>query len=216
MGQVFKSDSGVTDIKERLRSFINDNCIFRANPEMRYNEQFGPGRLVPKNVTKTSGDTYCFMLRRLFSNARMSWIAMELLFDTFSEGVEQEFQIAGLETASVPMMTWMQSYYLVRTGKSLNAFGVRKERKAYGLCQYINGECLKDVPVLLVDDLVASRNSTHRAEQIITKELGNVVLPDDLAIVKKNGVDGVKSLFTGSDFDYNFDVKKYWEPVDIS
>ena len=180
---------------------------------MHYNEQFGPGRLVPKNVTKTSGDTYCFMLRRLFSNTKMSWIAMQLLFD---ELPEHEFQIAGLETASVPMMTWMQSYYLVRTGKSLNAFGVRKERKAYGLCQYINGECLKDVPVLLVDDLVASRRSTHRAEQIITKECGNVVLPDDLAIVNKNGVDGVKSIFTGSDFDYDFDVKKYWEPVDIS
>jgi hypothetical protein len=213
MGQVFESDSGVTDIKERLRSFINDNCIFRANPEMHYNEQFGPGRLIPRSVTKSTGDTYCFMLRRLFSNTGMTWMAMQLLFD---ELPEHEFQIAGLETASVPMMSWMQSYYLVRTGKSLNAFGVRKERKAYGLCQYINGICLKDVPVLLVDDLVASRRSTSRAEQIITKECGNVVLPDDLAIVNKNGVDGVKSIFTGSDFDYDFDVKKYWEPVDIS
>ena len=216
MGQVFKSDSGVTDIKERLRSFINDNCIFRTDPNKIYNEQFGPGRLVPKNVTKTSGDTYCFMLRRLFSNANMSWIAMQLLFDTFSEGAEKEFQIAGLETAAIPMMTWMQSYYLIRTGKSLNAFGVRKERKAYGLCQYINGICQKNIPVLLVDDLVASRSSTHRAEQIITKECGNVVLPYDVAIVNKSGVDGVKSIFMGSDFDYDFVVEKYWEPIDIS
>jgi orotate phosphoribosyltransferase len=60
-----------------------------------------------------------------------------------------EYQISGLETAAIILVTGMA----METG--MNGFYIRKSRKKHGLYNMIEGR-LSDAPVIIVDDLMNS------------------------------------------------------------
>jgi orotate phosphoribosyltransferase len=78
------------------------------------------------------------------------------------------FQIAGVETASVPIITALICSSAER-GYALNAFTIRKERKAYGRRNVIEG-VPNELPVLFVDDLTSSMHSAFwHAIQVLSE-----------------------------------------------
>jgi outer membrane protein assembly factor BamB/hemolysin-activating ACP:hemolysin acyltransferase len=87
--------------------------------------------------------------------AELFWERMENLYP---------FQLAGMETAAVPLITAIQLTAL-RHGKPVNGIIVRKERKTSGLGRLIEGD-FDDTPVIVVDDIVNSAQSLEKVRAI--------------------------------------------------
>lgn len=143
------------DLHTWVKSYINDKCIIR-NTKM-------PGKL--------PGTTYTWMfyLRRgLFNHEFLSAVAQMFYYKVEKEIGHFNFQLAGLETASTPMIS---SFPIIGRiyNKNINAFSIRKERKEYGLKNWIEG-IPNDKPVLLVDDLCNSSNSLYTAKEVLENE----------------------------------------------
>ena len=136
------------DEKYYIRNLINDCCIAR----------------VPKNsreLPSLEGNGYYvwqFYLRRALLNpdclntiCKDFWHRFEATF------LEEPFQLAGVEAAAVPMITAILLDGK-RRGHNVNAFTIRKERKAYGKRNIIEGTP-SDAPVLFVDDLSSPQHN---------------------------------------------------------
>jgi len=201
----------ISDKKEIIREYINDHCIFRAHPNIKYSESFPRGTFVSANPTNISGNTYLFMLKRLMYNHLM----MEYVLDIIQKMLPtDDYQFAGLENGSVPLLMALQSRLPEK-----NIFSIRSTRKSYGVMHYING-VPNDTPVLFVDDLVSSGASMLKAMRISAEELNLDILPTSLCIVNMHNKDMIhstklKSIFCKDDFDLKYDKEKYWSQKDF-
>jgi len=106
---------------------------------------------------------WMFDLRRaLLKNANLQIIAQEFwtCFKPYGS-----FQIASIETASIPMMT---AFSLLRPSDRIepNCFIIRKQRKTTGSGQLIEGK-ITDEPIILVDDTINSGSSLEKAISIL-------------------------------------------------
>lgn len=80
---------------------------------------------------------------------------------------QKPFQIAGMETAAIPLLTALV-IYAPQQHSGLNAFIIRKERKSTGSGNAIEGE-ITEQPILLVDDVVNSGTSAGKARAVIER-----------------------------------------------
>jgi orotate phosphoribosyltransferase len=78
------------------------------------------------------------------------------------------FQLAGLETGSTPLLAGIPIIGRV-VNIDLNAFSVRKERKQYGLLNWVEG-LPNDKPVMLIDDLCNSSMSMKQCYDVCKNE----------------------------------------------
>lgn len=88
--------------------------------------------------------------------AELLWERMEALYP---------FQIAGMETAAVPLITALQLAARAR-GKNINGIIVRKEKKTSGLGRLIEGN-LDDTPLIVLDDIVNSAQSLEKVRVVM-------------------------------------------------
>lgn len=151
------SDDQYQEHYEYCKEFIDQICIYRCRPG-EY--------LLGKDPSKKY--TWQFYLRKGLFNAYF----MECISDIFIYTIEREighfnFQIAGLETASTPMLVGIP-LRARKYGININAFSIRKEQKNYGLMNWTEGIVDPNYPVLLVDDLCNSANSLMRAYDIVS------------------------------------------------
>ena len=145
-------DDKYSKLREWTREYIDSRCIYRGEPI--------PGK-IPGTVY-----TWQFYLRRgLFDYNFLSAISQMFLYKIKKEIGHFDFQIAGLESASTPMIAGIP-LVSAAFGLSINAFSVRKERKEYGLMNWIEG-VPNDKPVMLMDDLCNSQVSMKRAYDIV-------------------------------------------------
>ena len=101
---------------------------------------------------------------------------------------------------------------------SINSFSIRKERKSYGLFQYIDG-IPTDAPVIIVDDMINSGSSIKKCMEVCKYELGINVNPNVYSIVTlskepysfkyHNDNITINSIFVEQDFNYEYDKNKY-------
>src|SRR4051812_11830291 len=80
-------------------------------------------------------------------------------------GDRDQFQIGGMETAAIPLLTAI----LLRAPerhRGVNGFIIRKERKATGLGRIIEGE-ITEAPVVLVDDIINSAKSAEKGRAAV-------------------------------------------------
>ena len=138
-----------------LQDYINQYCIVR-NTRMQGK---APGTFY----------TWQFYLRRgLFNATFLRHLNICFLYTIHKDIGHFDFQLAGMETASTPMLSALpilaEAY-----GVALNSFSIRKERKAYGLKNWIEGRP-NDLPVLLIDDLSNSQMSMAQAYQVLINE----------------------------------------------
>lgn len=113
--------------------------------------------------TKGRPQNWLIDMRRLFLHRD----SLELIAREFWAHFEQHlpFQIAGMETAAIPLLTALM-ICAPRDRDVVNAVIIRKERKATGLCNPIEGE-LTDLPIVLVDDILNSGASAEKARAVI-------------------------------------------------
>ena len=142
--------------REALRRDINDHGIFRAPP--------GSQELVSLGSNKTYYEktfyVWQFYLRACMLKAQHLTFIAHCFWQTYQARYRrQPFQISGVEQACVPIIT-----ALILTaplyGINVHAFTVRKERKAFGLENFIEGNPNYEAPVMFIDDLTSPTHAT--------------------------------------------------------
>lgn len=202
--------------RSKLRDYINDNVIFRYNPEKRYNEQYVGGG-IPNNKMVHHGRPWHIFMRRLTHNVDMMFTVCDAMARMYDWNSDKDFQLAGLETGSLPLLSHLQMYIRNEYQYPVNVFTIRKERKSYGLFHYIEG-IPNEHQVIMVDDFVNTGSAFQRLYYTIDKEVKPYVEITDawcILKVKNEENDLVKSIFTLDEFDLKFDPEKYWEPSDV-
>ena len=136
---------------EQLRQFIDQNCIARAPP--------GSHEL-PTLEDPSKYYAWQFYLRSALLNAEhLDYIGKAFWRYHLGHYQEKPFQIAGVESSSVPVLTALLMEAR-NCGIALRAFSIRKERKAYGLRNIIEGQPDRNLPVFLVDDIASPTHAT--------------------------------------------------------
>jgi len=210
------------ELRAILHSYIDKHCIFRCDPDVQY----APG--IPKGTLPSSApgkySTWQFYLRRLTQNGDFMSAVSMLLYMEFQRRNEPKegFQVAGLETSSIPMVSFVQGH-LRQHGYYFDSFTVRKDRKGYGLFNFVDGRP-NQLPVMVFDDLVHSGGSIIRVLDTALYEYNLDPHPRAYCIINIheqmrhtlfNGFPiEIVSLFDRSHFDFRYDPKKYWVPDD--
>lgn len=154
--------SDLVDFKKYLVEQIKLRAILRADDQ----PLFSPGGR--KNA-------WLVDLRKILFDAKI----LDGLTDIFLEEYQNQsclgtlpFQIAGMETASTPLVT---AILLKAHSRNipLRGFIIRKERKTYGTGSQIEGE-MSDLPIVLVDDIVNSGRSLEKS-RVVLETLGKKI-----------------------------------------
>lgn len=131
------------------RNFINDHCIARV-PK-------GSQELLAKGGKGFY--RWQFYLREALFNPRILRLVVNDLFAKHGDLVRSgSVQLAGVESAAVPLLTAL-ALEAERCGCPVNVFAIRKEAKAYGKRNWLEG-APSEKPALLVDDLVSPNHYT--------------------------------------------------------
>jgi hypothetical protein len=161
-------DSEVTDL-EWCRAFIDHHCVFRSPS--------GNALLTAKGGGLNSWQFYMPIaaLDQQFAHriAQMFW---ELFKDALP------FQICACESGGVPLLSALQALV------SVNGLVIKKQDKAYGLKNRLEGVAYTDLPVMLIDDIIGGGETlTNQATKLV--ELGLTLYPEAfcIAAVKKKG-----------------------------
>jgi len=215
------TDSEANELKKILFDFIDRKCIFRCDPNIQYHSDLPPGKIPGKNPGyKTS---WQFYLRNLIHDSDMMSAASMLFLKQIEKNNDYgKFQFAGLETGSLPLIASYQSA-MRKLGISINSYGVRKERKAYGLFNFVDGIPDRTLPVCVVDDIFNSGSSLNRVLDVSLFEFDinpHINMYCLVQIGNKpfsifNGyMIKINSLFKSSEFNFEYDKDKYWHPFD--
>lgn len=167
-----------------LRTIFSRKAVYRVQPGS------------PPLLGKAPGERYQWQIysRRatldpVFAD-RMATLALDLIARRIGHF---DFQLAGLETASVPVMCALSSKAMSH-GISLNVIAVRKNRKDYGLHNWIEGES-NGKPILLVDDLCNSTSSLGTALHVLSAEYNAGFIPHTFTLVNKCPKGGVNESY---------------------
>jgi orotate phosphoribosyltransferase len=188
-----------------VRNLINDTCIQRVPKNSRELPKMGGGFY-----------TWQFYLR----NALLDATCLRLIGEDFwnkNETLfrERPFQVAGLESACVPLLVAIV-LEAAKRGIKVNAFTIRKTRKEYGLRNIIEG-CPTSEPVFFVDDLTSPQHNAFWAVMNVLQLQGlKINLFGYVLVLKKMATEPrvietsmgfmtIQSLFTLSDFDLAFE-----------
>src|SRR5262245_14696758 len=104
-------------------------------------------------------------LRRLFVKADALEALAAIFYERFAD--EETFRLAGMETASIPLLTAL-ALVGARMGKTVSVAIIRKERKRTGLGRSIEGE-LPNGPVTLIDDILHTGRSVEKARVVLAQ-----------------------------------------------
>jgi hypothetical protein len=66
---------------------------------------------------------------------------------------QRPFQLCGIVSGGVPVVCALRDFAYQR-GLTVNTFESKQAQKTYGLANWLEGVVLKDLSVLLVDDIV--------------------------------------------------------------
>jgi len=161
-----------------VRNFINEFCIYRVKP--------GDPKL-PGRAPNTWYAWQFYMRRGLFNHEFLSSVSELFLQKIYDELHTFDFQIAGLETASTPLLAGIP-LVAAKHGLDINAFSIRKNRKEYGLLNWIEGR-VNNKPIMLVDDLCSSTASLNTAYNTLLKVNLTSIMDKAFCIVNKKNVE---------------------------
>jgi len=164
---------------------------------------------IPLITTKGKQYSWLFDLRRVFMQRQ----TLEEIAHAFWErnGSHEPFQLGGLETAAIPLLTALMLTAPKERGP-VNGFIIRKDRKTTGLGNIIEGS-VNDLPVILVDDSLNSGTSAEKARAAVSiagHEVREMFVVIDflsragMSWRRTHGI-RVQSLFTLNDFDLSID-----------
>lgn len=174
-----------------LNETIADICLYHG----------GEGAIIAPNGGPQS---WMIDLRRAFLDPDVLSEIAETMLDRIN--VSADIQLAGMETAAIPLLTGLLMAARVR-GAHLTGLIIRKERKPTGLGRAIEGR-LNGAPIVLLDDILNSGDSAEKAR--VSLEQAGIKLERMFVVIdyesnkglewrRKHGID-VQSLFKLSEF----------------
>lgn len=165
--------------KNKIIDFIKKNCIKKPKKDEYF---FG----------KLPGARYKgqFYLASLLYDAEMQLAITEEFIKIIDTNIGNwNFQITGREWSSIPLLIFLPIQVQIIAKHNLNSFMIKRERKTYGIHNYIEGKPNK-LPVLIVDDLFNSTDSFYHSSKVLkSKEVNLEILPYIFAILNKYSYD---------------------------
>lgn len=208
--------------RRQLFDFIDNNCIFRANPSIQYFPGIPKGTILPKGISPNYY-SWCFYLRRLVHDPKYlemisNIIADDIIHNIWNGKECKDVQLAGMETSGTPLLIGVQLAIYKRTGKNLNSFTIRSERKNYGLCSWVNGNPTPNHHVIMIDDLFGSGQSVAKGYNICYNEfklfparnMYMIVNSSNKETLNFGNVCHINYLFHKNEFDMSYSEEKYW------
>lgn len=215
------TNAEVSELKDIVTAYVNRNCVFVCNPEVQYVPELPKGTIPSANGNPCTWQVY---LRRLTHSSDMMACVALLITDAITKKNYKfdEFQFAGLETSAIPMISFIQGL-IRRYELYVDSFSVRKERKGYGLFNFVDGvPARKDVMIL--DDIINSGSSVNRVLETALYELDlNPVLdcycilnlnPEKTVHIFNGFLINVNSIITKNDLNLTYSDSRYWLPED--
>lgn len=158
--------------KQFLVDYINEHCIlsspnglmFGKLPGTRYSRQF-------------------YLAKALYNIEVLDCIANQFYQIIKTNIGHFDFQITGREWSACPLLTSIPLLLKQKHGITLNSFMIKRERKSYGLNNFVEG-MPNDLPVLVVDDLCNSTDSFRHCGQVL-QSVGLKQLDYIFAVVNK-------------------------------
>lgn len=209
-----------------LKDFIQKEALVIPDPNVQYAADTPKGFFPAKLSSKNRGLGHLFLPKMITYDPGAVCICASIFLNTFSHHVKsghlpRKFQLGGIESSSIPLLTAIQtlSFELgmrrdLEFDPHINIFTVRKERRDYGIFNFINGMVEENVQVVFLDDLFNSGSSFRHFVNIVTKEANARVYdgffciiteqPTKTFIMEINDKDYVgNSLFAAKEFDFS-------------
>lgn len=153
----------MSDTRNRIRNAIESEIYVSAKDEYLADSHSG--------VPRTNGWLMDFR-RVIFRKDILEAVAQEF-WNVFKDS--QRIQICGLESAALPIVAGISLVQPESSTPPIHAMYMRKSRKKDGLLRMIEGTPdSKNVPVVLVDDILNSGNTFVRQVEVL-EELGYTV-----------------------------------------
>jgi len=159
------------DEKKYIAKYIADNCII-------YPEEYFFGKLPG---TRYSSQYY--LARALYNTEIMEKI-VDIFYEIINENVGSfDFQITGRQWSSIPLLTAIPLLLRHKYNININSFMIKRERKTYGLHNYIEG-IPNELPVMIVDDICNSTDSFRFCHRVLLSE-NLITFPYFFAVLNK-------------------------------
>ena len=166
------------EYRDVVCNFIDEYAIYRTMPDEAPLLGKIPGTLYNWQFYLSQASLFRDI------NIAMSHLGLDALHDLY---MERPFQIAALDTDGIAIgMGMLMVSGMYEDFNDLHMIRVRKERKEYGKQNIIEGIPKKDLPMLLVDDLMSSKNTAYNAFYRLRDEEGFDVLDTAYAVIHKN------------------------------
>ena len=136
------------DINE-FKKTISERVFTRSSAELA---------IVPRGPYEYKDTPWFFDFRAVILEARWLDCFAKIFWERFEK--KYPFQVGGIESASIPLMTAIILKGLEKK-KPVHGFFIRKSRKRDGLMRMFEGS-LTDEPVIIVDDALNSGSSVNR------------------------------------------------------
>jgi orotate phosphoribosyltransferase len=161
--------------KEYIARYIRKNCLLHP-PKGEFFFGKLPG-------ARYSGQYY---LSNILYNREMMWEISKEFVKLVKEHIGHfEFQLTGREWSSIPLLSGLPLAVEVLEGERINSFMIKRNRKTYGIHNYVEG-IPNDLPVLIVDDVCNSTDSFVHCHKIVTSDEMNLQsLPFIFSVLNK-------------------------------
>ena len=190
---------------EWCRAFIDHNCVLRSPP--------GEHLIIAGNTC----NSWQFYLPVATLDQEFGHRIGLLFWDRFTENyLRSPFQLCACESGGVPVACALQA---AAPGFGVNVIEIKKQAKTFGIGNWLEGIVPKDLPVLLIDDVVGKRRTlTEQAKRLV--EFGLTLYSPAWAIASCKDkppltIDGlglgIETLFGPDDFSHQWGryVAKY-------
>jgi len=189
MTQQILSSEEKQKAKDILAFYIKQHCWKQIK---EHDMMFGKG----------PGSRYVWQM--YMANALYNVEIMQLITFLFLQEVHEQighynFQLTGREWSASPLLASIPMAAKLLLGENINAFMVKRERKSYGLHNFVEGIPIPDLPVLIVDDVLNSTNSFVHCRKVCGQEHNLKLLPFIFAPLNKYSKGDKKK---SSDYDH--------------
>lgn len=151
--------------------FIEHHCIYRCEND--------DGVL----TSPTGGlHNWQFFIQTATLDQEFSFRIAQLFWDYYEDSYNTTpFQLGGCETGAVPLLIPLQRVAFA-AGLEVNVFSIRKQAKTYGLKNWIEGRVIEDLPILALDDVVASCKTLETQAKRLS-DMGFKLYPEAFSIL---------------------------------
>ena len=163
---------------KEFAEYISKNCIHRVKDGYMFGKLAG---------TRYSSQYY--MARGLYNRDFLEYVSLRFYEIVKKEIGHFNFQITGREWAAFPLIIGLPIFLKKNHNIDINSFMIKRERKAYGLHNYIEG-VPNELPVLIVDDLCNSTGGFRFCKNVLVDTENMEVLPFIFAVVNKESKNG--------------------------